>query len=364
MSSLRQLYHQWQEQLKAVYDWQRPEHRKVLAWLMVAIFVGKDVCLERLGLHLPHAAKPESIAQQFRRWLKNPKLEARLIYDPIARELLQSMPCRRFRIQLDRVQIKTRQNVLMMSIWYRHRAVPLAWICLSHRGNSHLKQWQELLDYLETILPADAQVIILADREFGNASRMNSVLKKQWDYAIRLKGNQVVYDPRWGQPIQWLPLAFFMPQVGPSLSLEHFRLTKGEIFVCHIACAWQAGSREAWFIATNLAQPLQALKEYARRFGCEELFSDLKKRGFNWEDSRLHDPKRLSNLLLALALLTVFLLKLGRKLRLLGLDLEVVSPSHRRRLSLFQTARRWLLRRLGRDALPDLLFFDFFWYFT
>jgi hypothetical protein len=49
MSSVTQLYHEWTEQLSTLFDWRRPEHRKVLAWLMVAIYVGKDVCLDRLG---------------------------------------------------------------------------------------------------------------------------------------------------------------------------------------------------------------------------------------------------------------------------------------------------------------------------
>ena len=115
-----------------------------------------------------------------------------------------------------------------------------------------------------------------------------------------------------------------------------------------LACAWAIGSDEPWFIATNLDQPILALKEYARRFGCEELFSDLKKRGFNWEDSRIPSPERMARFLLALALLVFFLLALGRQLRLQKLDLELLAPSHRKRLSLFQCARRWLLRRLAR----------------
>lgn len=363
MSSLKQLYHQWEDQLKSLYEWQRPEHRKVLAWLMVGIFVAKDVCLERLGIALPQEAKPESVGQQFRRWLKNPKIDERMIYDPVARQVLESMRCRRFRIQLDRVQIKTRQNVLMLSIWYRNRAIPLAWHCLAHRGNSHIGHWRELLDYLASILPLDAQVIILADREFGSVARMDYVVKKDWNYAIRLKGDQVLYDAQWGQPVQWIPLDFFMPKVAESFVLEQMLLTKGEVFATHIACAWRADAKEAWFIATNLAKPIVALKEYARRFGCEELFSDLKKRGFNWEDSRLHEPQRLSRLLLALALLTVFLLQLGRKLKLSRLDLEITSPCHRSRLSLFQTARRWLRRRLSRNKLPAFLPYIAFGYF-
>ena len=66
-------------------------------------------------------------------------------------------------------------------------AIPLAWICLDHLGQSANRHWVELLDYLERILPLDKQVIILADREFGSVDRLRYVVTKGWHYAIRLK---------------------------------------------------------------------------------------------------------------------------------------------------------------------------------
>jgi len=364
MSNLHQLYHQMGEQLRQLARWKRPEHYKVLSWLMVAIFVGKDVCLDRLGLGLPIEAKPESVAQQFRRWLKNKAINERLIYDPVARQVLRKMRCRRLRIQVDRVQIKKRQNVLMMSVWYRNRAIPLAWICLPHSGSSQLSHWRDLLDYLEEILPDDAAVILLADREFGSVDRLHYVQRKRWQYAIRLKGSVFFYDPAWKHPFDWYTLNQIAPLPGKAYAIPDLCLTKGDLYLTHIACAWAVGSVDPWFVATNLPNPIQALKEYARRFGCEELFSDLKKRGFNWEDTMIRDPQRISRLLLALALLVVFLLILGRRIRLARLDLEILSPSHRFRLSLFQTARRWLHWRLARNLLPDFLFENILWQFV
>lgn len=364
MSSISKLYHQWVEQLSSLFDWQRPEHRKVLAWLMVAIYVGQEVCLDRLGLALPREAKPESVGQQFRRWLKNQAIDPRLIYDPVARQVVGQQRCRRLRIQIDRVQIKRRQNVLMLSVWYRRRAIPLAWICLPHDGQSHQRQWTELLDYLATLLSADMTVIILADREFGSVDRLRAVVKHGWDYAIRLKDNVEFYDPLWGQPFDWLPVRTIALVVGRQYVRMNIAITKGELYPVHLACAWALGSPEPWVIATNLPQPIQALKEYRRRFGCEELFSDLKKRGFNWENSQIRDPQRFARLLLALALLMVWLLTLGRQLRLHQCDLDITSPAHRRRLSSFQTARRWLKRRLAHDHLPDWLFAQTLWQFA
>lgn len=350
MSSLRTLYHEWAEQLTVLFNWEHPQHRKVLAWMMVAIYIGRDVCLDRLGLNLPREAKPESIAQQFRRWLKNKAIDSRMIYDPVARRVLQKMRCRRLRVQIDRVQIKKRQNVLMMTVSYRKRAIPLAWICLPHSGSSHYDHWIELLDYLESILPDDMTAIILADREFGSVDRLEYVERKGWEYAIRMKGNVLFYLPN---SKQTLKLSQIAPKIGTQYALRDIHITKANAHLAHLACAWAKGSDEPWFIATNLAQPIRALKEYRRRFGCEELFSDLKKRGFNWEDSMIRDVDRFSRLLLVLALLTVFLLELGRYLRLKQYDLEIVSPSHRRRYSLFQIACRWLRRRLSQDHLPD-----------
>jgi len=118
----------------------------------------------------------------------------------------------------------------MRSIWYRKRAIPLAWICLSYgHGTSHYRHGEALLDYLETLLADDMMVIILADREFGS---------------------------------------------------------------------------------------------------------------------------------------TVFLLTLGRQLRLHQRDLEITSPAHRRRLSLFPSARRWLRRRMALDRLPPSLSSRPFWQFV
>jgi len=365
MRSPEKLYHEWSEQLIGLFGWKRPEHRKVLAWLMVAILIGKDVCLDRLGLNLPHEAKPESVGQQFRRWLKNKAINPRLIYDPVARQIVKNMRCRRLRIQIDRVQIKRRQNVLMMSVYYRKRAIPLVWKCLPYgNGHSRLDHWQELLDYLASIVDDDHQIVILADREFGSVDRLRYVEQKEWYYAIRVKEGTYFYDPTWKQPFEWLKLSVIAPCMGNRYVIPSLRLTKGDLFLTHIACAWAVDSDDPWFIATNLPHPIQALKEYARRFGCEELFSDLKKRGFNWEDSMIRDPQRFSRLLLALALLTVFLLQLGRRLRLHQLDLEITSPSHRRRLSLFQTARRWLKRRCSQNRLPQWVFYRPLWHFA
>lgn len=63
---------------------------------------------------------------------------------------------------------------------------------------------------------------------------------------------------------------------------------------------------EACFVVTNQVASRRTLRHYARRFGCEPLFSDLKKGGFDVATSQLVPAERFSRLLLAVALLTVW----------------------------------------------------------
>ena len=81
--------------------------------------------MDHVELALPREAKPESVGQSFRRGLNNTTIDPRLIYAPLACQGVAALRCRRLRVQL-----KRRQNRLMMSVWYRRRAGPLAWICL------------------------------------------------------------------------------------------------------------------------------------------------------------------------------------------------------------------------------------------
>jgi hypothetical protein len=60
-------------------QWKRPEHYKVLAWRMIAVLHSRDVRLETMANPLPLGAKPESVSQPFRRWLKNPRIDERAI---------------------------------------------------------------------------------------------------------------------------------------------------------------------------------------------------------------------------------------------------------------------------------------------
>jgi hypothetical protein len=358
MGSLRRLYHQFEGKLQVLTEWKRPEHYKVLAWLMVGIFHSKDVRLDSIATDLPLEAKPESVGKRFRRWLKNDDIDERAIYDPVIRGLLARLRYPRLRIQIDRVMIKRRFNVLVVSVYYHKRAIPLVWKVLPHNGNSCEWDWREVFAVLEEVLPVRTSVMILGDREFGTVGMMRWLDRKGWDYCLRVRESQFIYMPRVGRDRghvgEWITLGEVAPEPGSQYFLTDVLYTKGALYPVHFALACDQDSDDPWYIATNRTPSRQTLKDYGRRFGCEELFSDMKKRGFNWEDTLLRHAHRLSRLLLAIALLTIWMLALGRQACVSGAINELVCRSHRRRYSQFQLGRRWLKRRIHLDKPFDL----------
>jgi hypothetical protein len=328
---------------------------QTLALLMTGIFSSRDVRLSRIAENVPLDVQEDSVAQRFRRWLKNPRLDERAIYDPVARQLLVSLRHTRLRLQIDRTLIDERFNVLMVSLAYRRRAIPLVWLVLPHLGSSTFMEREEILSHVADLLPAGATVLILGDREFGTPDMMRSVRRYDWDYCLRVKGTVYIYLPS----AQWVQLRDLAPEPDTRYYLTDVKLTLSQGYgPIHVALACDATSDDPWFIATNHCPSHRTLRDYARRFGCEELFSDIKARGFNLELSQLHHADRFSRLLLAIALLYVWVLSIARRVCLTRQVRKLTYRIHDHRYSLFQIGRRWLSKQLtlGQSLTPDPTF--------
>jgi hypothetical protein len=352
MSGPRRLYHELHNALKRWQKWGRPELVQTLALLMVGIFESRDVRLSRIAERVPLDIHEDNVAQRFRRWLKNPQVDERAIYDQVAFRILGSLRHTRLRIQIDRTLIKERFNVLVLSIAYRKRALPLVWQVLPHLGSSTFKERNAILAHLAELLPAGCTVVILGDREFGHPDMMRSIRAHHWDFCLRVKGSDFICLA----PGQWVKLKQLAPAPGTHYCLTDVLLTKAQGYgPVHFALACDAGSTDPWFIATNCLPSRRTLREYARRFGCAEFFSDIKARGFHLDLSQLQHPDRFSRLFLAIALLYVWVLSVARRLCFTKEVKRLTARPLSQRYSLFQFARRWLAKQLtlGKSLIPD-----------
>ena len=352
MSGPIRLYHELHNALKRWQKWGRPELVQTLALLMVGIFEARDVRLSRIAERVPLDIQEENVAQRFRRWLKNEQVDTRTLYDPVAFGILGALRHTRLRIQMDRTEVNAHLNVLMVSVYYRKRAIPLLWSVLTHKGNSTFKERNAVLDHLEALLPAGCSVLILADREFGQVDMMRSVRLHNWDFCLRVKGTHFICLT----PGVWVKLKHLAPVAGTYYFLTDVVLTQAQCYgPVHFALALDGASTDPWFIATNLPPTRRTLRDYARRFGCEEMFSDLKSRGFHLDLSQLQHPDRFSRLLLAVALLYVWVLSVARRLCFTQAAKRFTARPLFQRYSLFQFARRWLAKQLtlGKALVPD-----------
>jgi hypothetical protein len=352
MSGPQRLYHELHNALKTWQKWGRPELVQTLALMMVGMFEARDVRLSRMAERVPLDIQEDNVAQRFRRWLKNPQVSERTVYDPVAFGILGALRHTRLRLQIDRTEVNEFLNVLMVSVYYRKRALPLLWCVLSHQGNSTFKERNLVLAHLAELLPAGCSVLILGDREFGQVDMMRSIRQQGWDFCLRVKGTHFICV---GSNI-WVQLRHLAPSTGTHYFLTDVVLTKAQCYgPLHFTLALDKDSTDPWFIATNLVPTRRTLREYGRRFGCEEMFSDLKSRGFHLDLSQLLIPERFSRLLLAVVLLYVWVLSLARRLVFTQAAKCLTSRPIFQRYSRFQFARRWLAKQLtlGNSLIPD-----------
>ncbi len=355
MSGPRRLYHELYNALRKWQKWGRPELVETLALMMVGIFEARDVRLSRIAERVPLDIQEDNVAQRFRRWLKNEAVNERTIYDPVAFGLLGALRHTRLRIQIDRTEINESLNVLMVSVYYRKRAIPLLWRVLTHKGSTTFQERNTVLAHLAELLPSGCTVLILGDREFGQVDMMRSIVQKGWDFTLRVKGTHFICV---GCGL-WVKLREFAPSAGSHYFLTDVVLTKAQCYgPLHFALALDKDSSDPWFIATNLVPTRRTLREYGRRFGCEEMFSDLKSRGFHLDLSQLLAPERFSRLLLAVVLLYVWVLSVARRLVFTSAAKRFTSRPIFQRYSRFQFARRWLAKLSGSGVKLVLLRFS------
>jgi hypothetical protein len=79
---------------------------------------------------------------------------------------------------------------LTAAIWYRGRALPLAWLTWPAnkklKGDGFWKRVEFLLDMVDQLIPKNVNVICIADRAFGSPSFIDLVTKRNWHYIVRI----------------------------------------------------------------------------------------------------------------------------------------------------------------------------------
>ena len=142
----------------------------------------KEVTLESIATKLGMPIKFESRRKKVQRFLSDNEWDLddiwlSLVIDWIKGSVKQNEI---IHIAIDRTKWQS-NNILMVSMIWRKRAIPIYWKMLDKQGNSTLENQQSVLTPVFTAL-SDYSLVVLGDREFcaGRVTRHASVTLANW----------------------------------------------------------------------------------------------------------------------------------------------------------------------------------------
>ena len=257
------------------------------------------------------------------------------------------------RLIVDGSKVGVGHQLLMVSLAYRKRAIPMAWSWVrNEKGHSSSYKQRALLSYVRTLIPYQARVLVMGDSEFGAIETLKQLEEWGFYYVMRQKGSHLVCS----EQQRWRPLEELIKRRGEKVWLEGALLTDLHAHQTNLLLYWKKGEKEPWLLASSLPTPKEALCGYKRRMWIEEMFADFKGHGFDLESTQLRHFERLSRLTLAVAMVYVWLVIYGAEVVKRG-QRRLVDRSDRRDHSLFRLGYNMLERCLahGTSALIRLL---------
>ena len=141
-----------------------------LIWLMMGMFLSSSVQLNLVARKVPLRVQKLSIVKRLARFLDNGAVRVRAWYEPTARMLLQAAgSAGQIRLIIDASKVSQGHRLLMVSLAYHRRSVPLAWTWVrSSRGHSTTAKQVKLLAYVQGLLVQGVKVSLVGDCEFDH----------------------------------------------------------------------------------------------------------------------------------------------------------------------------------------------------
>ena len=357
--SINPLYHTWLNRIRELYPHERITRLRNMAWLITGIAESRSIHLSKIANKLPGEATATSIVRRLSRFLDNPAVRVRRWYEPVAQNLVERVSRHQTEIRLivDGSKVGFGHQLLMVSLAYRRRALPLVWTWVKgQRGHSSSTTQLALLAYVRGLLPSDCKVLLVGDNEFGAVPLLKQLDEWGWSYVLRQKRSHLVQSV---PQTAWQPFGSLVSQMGQRAWLGSALLTQHWAYSVNLVAYWQVGEKEPWLLATNLPALPLAVAAYRRRMWIEEMFGDFKRHGFDLESTHLRHFRRLSRLTLAVAFLYVWLVAYGSFVIKTG-QRYLVDRSDRRDLSLFRIGFDMIQRRLVRALSISVTFSLYF----
>lgn len=294
----------------------------------------KEVSLEKLANALPLPILFESRRKKVQRFLSLPILNIEKIWFPLIKTWLAQnfTPHQIIYLVIDRTKWESK-NLIMISLVYDFRAIPIYFEFLPKLGSSNLAEQSRIFSQ---VIPLFKQykTVVLGDREFCSVKLANWLREQKLQFCLRLKKNEFIQ----AEDNSWQELDKLGLKPGISLFLQNIKVTKTQkVQGFNVAGKWQRSLKgwspeEGWFILTNLPDLPSAINAYKKRFDIEEMFRDFKSGGYKLENTNV-----AGNRLISLILITSFAYSIatfqGQKIKRIGVQKYVARVKEYGRLT-------------------------------
>jgi hypothetical protein len=320
---------------------------------VVGVLHGAALAIHAIGQAYARVAgiTPKSGVKQVDRMLSNSGFDLRVVLKQWVQFVVGAR--KEIVIALDWTDFeKDDHTTLCAYVVTRHgRATPLVWKTVKKstlKGTRNDHEY-ELVEWLHEALAADVDIVLLADRGFGDQKLYELLQTLGWDFVIRFRGRISVQNAAG----ETRTAEAWVPQNGRATMLRNVHVTDDRAPLPAVVVARARKMKEAWCLATTLSKRTASavVKLYGKRFTIEETFRDEKNLhfGMGLSATHIHDGARRDRLLLLAAIAHALLSLLGAASEEVGLDQYLkVNTVKRRTHSLYRQGLYWY------DCIPTM----------
>jgi hypothetical protein len=263
----------------------------------------------------------QSVFQRLREWYldakeksgkKRRELDVTSCFAPLLRWIVRlwGNENRKMVLVLDATTLRERWTILSISVVVRSCAIPVAWKVLGgHEKGSWQPHWEGLLKHLDGCIPADWQVLVLADRGLYARWLFQAIVACGWHPFLRINLGvkaRVEGEETFDWISRWVP----MPGTSWKGSVECFA-GKASRLTCTLLMHWQVGYEHPWAVLTDLEPQQAEVSWYGMRTWVETGYKDFKRGLWGWHHSKMPEASRVERLWLAMAVAQVWTLSVG-----------------------------------------------------
>jgi hypothetical protein len=274
MENTSYLYDTLVQVLRQHRNWMDLRHLKTLAWMMVGLIHSGSMSLcAWTPFVISRAQESQSTVRRFRRWLANETIDVHALYGPLMQQALVGWVNKTLSGALDTSMLWDTSCMVLLSVIYRGRAVPLVWMVIEHGSATVASDvYKALLDRAAMLLPFACRVVFVADRGFADTKLMRRLKQMGWHFRIRIKENCWI-DHRGQKRFQVRDISL-VP--GQARFWHRVMVTGQHCGPVHLAVARPVGRDAYWDVISDEPTEVKTLEEYGLRFDIAENFLDDK----------------------------------------------------------------------------------------